>query len=87
MYPQSSTHNLCFEQNKKIITLSHLKITIFINTDLKNRSILHRHVCVMSTKPTNLVLLPPKKDENDFMLTQVNVCHLKKMCELQMLQQ
>ena len=39
------TCNLCFEQNKKNITFSHLKITIF--TAVKNHSILHGHVIVM----------------------------------------
>ena len=39
------THDLCFEQNKKNITIFHLKVTIL--TALNNHSILHRHVCVM----------------------------------------
>ena len=40
------THNVCFEQkNKKNIKTFNMKITIF--TAFKNRSILHRHVCVM----------------------------------------
>ena len=38
-------HNLCFEQNKKNITILHLKIIIFFNHE--NRSLLHGHVCVM----------------------------------------
>ena len=38
-------HNLCFEQNKKNITIFHLKIIIF--SAMKYRSILNGHVCVM----------------------------------------
>ena len=65
----------------KIVKTIQLKIVIF--TAMKNRCILHGRVFVM--KPTNSliyvptlqVLLPPKMVENDFMLTQVNVCHVK----------
>ena len=39
------THDLCFEQNKKNITVFHLKIVIF--TAVKNRCILHGRVFVM----------------------------------------
>ena len=39
------THNQCFEQKKKNITLFYLKITIF--TAVKYRSILHGRVIVM----------------------------------------
>ena len=41
MYPQSMFR----AKKKKNITIFSLKITIF--TDMKNSSILHRHVCVM----------------------------------------
>ena len=42
----TSTHNLCFlSENKKNITMFHLKITIF--TAFKNRYILHGRVFVM----------------------------------------
>ena len=43
------THNLCFEQNMKLIKKKiELKIVIF--TAVKDHCILHRHVCVMYSK-------------------------------------
>ena len=41
----TSTHNLCFEQKKKKITIFHLKIILF--TAVKYCRIKHRRVCIM----------------------------------------
>ena len=43
----SCTHNLCFEQKRKKITIFHMKIIVF--SAVKNCSILHRRVIVMKS--------------------------------------
>ena len=43
----SCTHNLCFEQKRKNITIFHLKIIVF--AAVKNCSIQHRRVIVMKS--------------------------------------
>ena len=51
-----TTQDLCFEQNKKNITIFHLKIMTF--TAVKNCSILHRRVfsqCTVDDKRENTV--------------------------------
>ena len=41
----TSTHDLCFDKNKKNVIFFHLKNTIF--TAVKYCSIMHGHVCLM----------------------------------------